>query len=170
MPWFLPALAAGATMAMARKLVARYWYGQHAQYAVADPDGIRTVARFTWLAPEPPDDVLLAIAAELARDVEGMLEITSDAIRTSATADAAGIDIVRLARRDATTCTVELTRAWTGVYLGDQTRLLLGRIDSALRTTAACEVTWFGRHDRRFAEPHATPCDAPVLTAPALAR
>ncbi|MBA3502596.1 MAG: hypothetical protein H0T65_19700 [Deltaproteobacteria bacterium] len=156
MPWFLPALAATATFAFARKVVARYWHGMYTQHAQADPPGLRTVARFS---ADGSDDVMLALAASLQRDFE--VEITRDAIR--AQVDEALVDIVRLARRGAT-WTVELTRAWTGVYLGDQTRHVLRRIDVALRSSAR-EIAWFARQDRELVEPHATPYDEQALAA-----
>jgi hypothetical protein len=156
MPWFLPALAATATFAFARKVVARYWHGMHAQHAQADPPGLRTVARFS---ADGSEDVMRALAASLQRDFE--VEITRDAIR--AQADDALVDVVRLARRG-TTWTVELTRAWTGVYLGEQTRHVLRRIDVALRSSAR-EIAWFARQDRELSEPYATPYDGQALAA-----
>ena len=150
MPWFLPALTATATFALARKIVARYWHGVSAQYAQADPPGVRTVARFS---ADNPHDVMRTIAASLGRDIDG-LAITRDAIRTD---DA---DIVRLRREPA--LSVELTRAWTGVYLGEQARHVLHRIDVALRSSAR-EVAWFARQDRELAEPFATPFDEQAL-------
>ena len=160
MPWFLPVLTATATFALARKIVARYWHGLHGQHAPADPPGIRTVARFT---ATDLDDVMLAIAASLARDLDAV-EITGDAIRVPGEDDAP-IDLVRVARRDATTFTAELTRAWTGVYLGEQARHLLNRIDVALRSSAR-DIAWFARQDRELAEAHATPYDEQAIAAP----
>jgi len=151
--WFVPALAAGAYTLIARKLISRYWHGRKAQHAVADPPGLRTVARFE---SEVPAAVLRAIAGELAHDLEDV-EVTKDALRTR-DADAAQVDIVRFARRDDHTSTVELTRAWTGVHLGDQTRHLLGRIHAAL-VAHARNVAWFARQDRAFETAHATPFD-----------
>jgi hypothetical protein len=156
MPWFLPALAATATFAFARKVVARYWHGMHAQHAQADPPGLRTVARFS---ADGPDNVMRALAASLSRDLE--VEVTKDAIR--ALVDEALVDVVRLVRRGAT-WTVELTRAWTGVYLGEQTRHVLRRIDVALRSSAR-EIAWFARQDRELVEPYATPYDEQALAA-----
>ena len=156
MPWFLPALAATATFAFARKVVARYWHGMHAQHAQADPQGLRTVARFS---ADSSSDVMRALAASLSRDFD--VEITSDAIR--AQAEAQIVDVVRLARRGVT-WTVELTRAWTGVYLGEQTRHVLRRIDVALRSSAR-EIAWFARQDRELLEPYATPYDEQALAA-----
>lgn len=158
MPWFIPALAATATVALARKIVARYWHGHHGQHAPSDPDGIRTVARFT--TPDI-DHVMLALAASLARDLDG-LEIVDDAIRAP-DSDDNRVDIVRIAKRDSA-WTVELTRAWTGVYLGDQARHVLHRIDVALRS-AARDIAWFARQDRELALPHATPYDEQSLVA-----
>jgi len=155
-PWFIPALTATATFALARKIVARYWHGLHARYAQEDPPGLRTVARF---ATDSSDNVKRAIVASLSRDLEDPLEITRDAIR------AGDVEIVRVARREAAqTWTVELTRAWTGVYLGEQTRQVLHRIDVALRSVAR-EVAWFARQDRELALPHATPFDDQALSS-----
>jgi hypothetical protein len=141
----LPALTATAMFGIARKIVARYWHGQYAQYAQADPPGLRTVARFS---ADDPRAVMQAIARGLARDIDD-IAVTRDALR------AGDVDIVRLR---AGTC-VELTRAWTGVYLGEQTRYLLLRIDAALRS-ACRDVAWFARQDRDLREPFATPYDA----------
>jgi len=163
MPWFLPALAAGATVALAKKIVARYWHGQHAHTAVADPPGLRTIARFRSARGE---DVLLAIAAELARDLATPLEVTRDAVRTRPEPGADLVDVVRLARRGGM-FTVELTRAWTGVYLGSQTRQLLARIADALDTIDATEVAWFARQDRELAAAHPAPFDDLALATPA---
>ena len=156
MPWFLPVLTATATVAFARKIVARYWHGLHAQYAEADPPGVRTVARFS---ADSPTDVMAVIAKSLARDVD--VEIVKDAIRSAA--DDGPVDIVRLVPR-AQAWTVELTRAWTGAYLGVQTRHWLQRIDVALRS-AAREIAWFARQDRELTDPHATPYDEQALAA-----
>lgn len=156
MPWFLPALTATATFAFARKIIARYWHGLHAQNAQADPPGLRTVARFS---ADAPADVMATIAKSLSRDFE--VEIAGDAIR--AQADAQIVDVVRLVRRGTVT-TVELTRAWTGVYLGEQTRHVLRRIDVALRSSAR-EIAWFARQDRELTEPHPTPYDEQALAA-----
>lgn len=154
MPWFLPALAATATVAFARKVVARYWHGVHAQHAQHDPPGLRTVARFS---ADQPADVMRAIVASLSRDFP--VEHVGDAVRTQDEEQA--IDVVRTVKRDGT-WTVELTRAWTGVYLGEQVRHVLNRIDVALRSTAR-EIAWFARQDRALAEPFATPFDAQSL-------
>ena len=170
MPWFLPALTATATFAFARKILARYWHGMHAQHAQADPPGLRTVARFS---ADNPAEVMAVIARSLARDFP--VEITADAIR--AQDDEAIVDVVRLGRRApmltggrdsfpvaGATWTVELTRAWTGVYLGEQTRHVLRRIDVALRSSAR-EIAWFARQDRELATPHPTPYDEQALAA-----
>ena len=160
MPWFLPALTATATFALARKIVARYWHGLHGEHAATDPPGIRTVARFT---SDRVDDVMLAIATSLTRDLDD-LEITEDAIRAP---DAEGrrVDIVRLARRDKTTTwTIELTRAWTGVYLGEQARHVLQRIAVALASSAH-DIAWFARQDRELALAHATPYDEQAIAS-----
>ena len=162
MPWFIPALAATATVALARKLVARYWHGLHGHQAQADPDGLRTVARFRT---SDVDHVMLALAASVGRDIEG-LEIVEDAIRARDD-EGTTVDVVRVARRNgdgSDVWTVELTRAWTGVYLGDQARLLLHRIDVALRSSAN-NVDWFARQDRELAAPHATPFDEQAIAA-----
>jgi hypothetical protein len=162
-------------MAFARKLVARYWAGQHAHMAAADPPGLRTVARFTLRDDRPDggpdrgpiDDLLLVIAAELARDLVGPLEVTRDAIRACPEPGTDAVDVVRFGlrgRHAPAAHTLELTRAWTGVYLGAQTRRVLGRIDDALRAAGATELLWFARHDRAFAEAFQTPFDEQALT------
>lgn len=137
MPWFLPAI-------VAYKIVARYWNGVRARYAQADPPGLRTVARF---AAEDPHAVMRAIARGLAPDVAD-IAVTRDALRTG------DVEIVRLKNAS----TVELTRAWTGVYFDELTRNVLLRIDAALRGSAR-EIAWFARQDRELAEPFATPFD-----------
>jgi hypothetical protein len=152
-PWFLPALAATATLAIARKVISRYWHGQLAQHAQTDPPGLRTVARFTI---EQPGAILDALAADLRRDLE--LEVTKDAIRARPETEAALVDVVRLARRDAHTFTLELTRAWTGVYLGEQTKQILRRLHRRI-VALAPDVMWFARQDRELADPHPFPVD-----------
>lgn len=160
MPWFLPAIAAGATLALARKLAARAWNTYYGQYASVDPPGFRTVARIELVdGTTPIDDILGTIAAETARHLPGPLELTDDAIRAVLAPGCGPVDVVRLARR-ADAYTVELTRAWTGVPLGEGARRLLACIDDALRThQPACRVAWFARDDRAFARPFATPFD-----------
>ncbi len=151
--WFIPAIVAAA---FARKIVARYWHGVAAQHASADPPGLRTVARFT---ADRPDHVRRAICAELARDLDG-LEVTRDAIRASA--DGQRVDILRFAPRGESTWTVELTRAWTGVYLGEQTRYVLGRVHARL-VAHARDVAWFARQDRELVDGHAEPFDVQAV-------
>jgi hypothetical protein len=161
MPWFLPAMAAGATIVLAKKLVARAWNEYFTQYATVDPPGFRTVARVTLAEDGAPTvDVLLgAIAAELARDLTGPLELARDAVRVEYP-DTGPLDVVRIARVDSA-LTVELTRAWTGVPLGDGARRALALVDAALRHQSGVrEVAWFAREDRRFGKPYATPCEA----------
>src|SRR5262245_11106162 len=113
-----------ATVGLVGKLVLRYRQGQLATRALADPPGIRTVARFVLAedaSPSPSlDDVLLAVAAEVARGFDHALEITGDAIRARPHPLAATTDIIRLVRREPAAATLELTRAWTGTALGDE--------------------------------------------------
>jgi hypothetical protein len=154
MPWFIPALAATVTAAVARKIVARYWHGVYGQHAPADPPGLRTVARFS---ADDSHDVLLLLAAELARDIEGVFEVTKDAIRVR-TDDDACVDIVRLARRPDASHTVELTRAWTGVYLGEQTRRVLHRMHRVLARVTR-EHAWYARQDRDLVDAYPIPYD-----------
>lgn len=166
MPWFLPAMAAGATVVLAKKLIARAWNEYYARYATHDPAGLRTVARFAVDGPEgiaQLADLLPAIAAELVHDLPGPLAITDDAIR--AATDSGAVDVVRVAREPAS-WTVELTRAWTGTYLGEGARRLLEKIDTALREHPGVRgLAWFARQDRRFALPFASPCDASFAAA-----
>lgn len=162
MPWFLPAMAAGATVVLAKKLIARAWNEYYVQYATHDPPGLRTIARFVVDGPEgiaQLDDLLPAIATEVSREL-GTVQVSGDAIRAR-TEDGA-VDVVRIAREPAS-WTVELTRAWTGTYLGEHARRLLERIDQALRDHPGVRgLEWFARQDRRFARPHASPCDPPI--------
>lgn len=155
MPWFAVAAAAGAAVALARKIVMRHARGLVGQRAIEDPPDVRTVARFELASSRSTDDALLAIAGELARDVDGAIEVTADAVRSEA--DGTRTDIVRITRVH-TTCTVELTRAWTGAVLGAHARALLDRISDAL-AALGCEAAWHLRQDRGFVEPHALPYD-----------
>lgn len=171
MPWFAVAAAAGAAVALARKIVMRHARGLVGQRAIEDPPDVRTVARFELPVSRSTDDVLLAIAAELARDIDGAIEVTADAVRSEA--DGARTDIVRIAAAprhapvDDTGAvarpayTIELTRAWTGALLGAHARRLLDRISAALGSLE-CEVAWHARQDRGFVEPHALPYDTPL--------
>ncbi|MDQ3368197.1 MAG: hypothetical protein M3680_22460 [Myxococcota bacterium] len=160
MPWFIPAIAVGATMALTRKIVARYWHAQTAHLAAADPPGLRTVVRFTG----DPQDAMLAVAAELARDLDAPIEVTRDAIRALTGGHPVPVEIVRLGSQPGACSTFELTRAWTGVHLGEETRLVLRRIDDALRSFGATDILWFGRHDRSFVDAHARPYDEQAVT------
>jgi hypothetical protein len=155
MLWF-PALAIGATIAFAGKLVNRYRTGQLAHHAIVDPEGLCTVARFSL--DGEPQDVLLAIAAELGSSVEGPLEITQDAVRTPPQSSRGRIDIVRLGHRGGRTYTLELTRAWTGISLDAGVRALLACIHHALASLQVLrDLAWFARHDRELTNPHTLP-------------
>lgn len=171
MPWFAAAAAAGAALALAGKLVSRHARGLIGRRAVEDPPGMRTVVRFVIHAPverlgtdpRAPDQVLLAVAAELARDFDDPLELTADAVRTRPRPNAGPVDLVRLARRRVAppTYTLELTRAWTGIHLDDDARRLLVRIHEALSTSPIVrEVAWFARQDRAFVSGDPFPYDA----------
>ena len=105
MPIWFPAIAAGAAVVLAGKVIKRHLTGQLGRSAVADPEGIRTVARFSKI--EASDELLLAIAAELTVAIGGgPLEVTDDAVRVR------GVDIVRLATGP-DWCSLTLTRAWS---------------------------------------------------------
>jgi hypothetical protein len=165
MPWFAVAAAAGAAVALARKIVVRHTRGLVGRRAVEDPELVRTVARFTLAPGHDADAALLAIAAELSREVAAPLEVTRDAVR-GRTDDGRSVDIVRISPRPAGdvppgSYTVELTRAWTGAMLGDHARTLLSRVHDAL-LPIAIELAWHWRQDRGFAHPHASPHDAPL--------
>jgi hypothetical protein len=148
MPFWFPAIAAGAALALAGKAIARHLNGQLARSAVDDPDGIRTVARFS-----AGDDhrLLLALAADLTGPIPGPLEVSHDAIRTPA-----GVDVVRLAAcGDHRSLTV--TRAFTGPQLDAAALELLGLLHQALVRAGVNELAWFARQDREHAKPHAHP-------------
>ncbi|HEU0032853.1 MAG TPA: hypothetical protein VFQ53_19610 [Kofleriaceae bacterium] len=157
MIWF-PVIAAGATIAFAGKILARHLNGQLARYAIVDPPGIRTVARFQ-LAGDEAETILVAVATELSAGLPGPLEITGDAVRTPPSSPRGRVDVVRM-RRDAGACTIELTRAWTGIHFGDEVRALLSRIHDTLRALSPVrELGWFAREDRDFRMPAPLPCD-----------
>src|SRR5262245_11126253 len=92
MPWFAVP-AAVAIGGLVGKLVTRYLRGEAAARALKDPPGVRTIARFGLVPGGAPggapdrapdraiDDVLLAVAAELARGVDGRIAVTGDAVR-----------------------------------------------------------------------------------------
>jgi hypothetical protein len=148
MPFWFPAIAAGAALALAGKAIARHLNGQLAQSATADPEGIRTVARFE-IADERP--LLAALAADLTGVIAGPLAVARDAIRTPA-----GIDIVRLAR-----CgdrwSLTLTRAFSGPQLDAGALEVLGHLHQALARARVNELAWFQRQDRDHAHPHRHP-------------
>jgi hypothetical protein len=155
MPLWIPAIAAGATVALLGKILARHLHGQLAHSATHDPDGIRTVARFVTADPER---VLLVVAAELARvTVEDAsinarpLEIARDAVRTPD-----GVDIVRLATL-AHGHSLTLTRAWTGPQLDARAVDALGVLHDALVHAGVAELAWYARQDRGWTSPHPHP-------------
>ncbi|MEJ7599131.1 MAG: hypothetical protein WKG01_14580 [Kofleriaceae bacterium] len=145
MPIWFPAFAAGAAVVLAGKVIKRHLTGQLARSAVADPDGIRTVARFS--RARASDELLLAVAAELTVAVgSGPLEVTEDAVRVR------GVDIVRLATGPEW-CSLTLTRAWTGAQLDTRALEVLGALHRALVAIGVDEVAWHARQDREFALP-----------------
>jgi hypothetical protein len=159
MPWFVVP-AAVAIGGLVGKLVARRVRGQDAVRAIEDPPGVRTIARFE-LAPEATaDSVLLAVAAELARDLDPPIEVIDDAVRARPHPLAQKTDVVRLARRDPASgaYTLELTRAWTGAALGDDAFAVLRRVHDALEAHPGVgKLAWHARQDRAFADGYAMP-------------
>ena len=158
MPWFAvpAALAFGGLVG---KLVARHLRGQAATRALEDPPGVRTVARFELAPGGELDELLLAVAAELARGFDRPVEVTGDAVRARAHPLAADTDIVRLGRRAAGGCyTLELTRAWTGAELDDLAHAQLQRIHAALVAHPHVRaLTWHSRQDRELQDGFAMP-------------
>jgi len=154
--WFaVPAVV--ATVGLVGKLVLRHRQGQLATRALADPPGIRTVARFRVEDGSTADDILLAVAAEVARGFDHALEVTNDAIRARPHPLAATTDVIRLVRRDPL-ATLELTRAWTGTELDDAAHVVLHRMHAALADHPAVrELAWFARQDRAFADAYLMP-------------
>jgi len=153
--WFaVPAVV--ATVGLVGKLVLRHRQGQLATRALADPPGIRTVARFV-LVHGTTDDLMLAVAAEVARGFDHALELTGDAIRARPHPLAATTDVVRLASKGPH-LTLELTRAWTGTELGDAAHAVLHRVHAALTDHPGVrELAWFARQDRGFRDAYAMP-------------
>jgi hypothetical protein len=154
--WFaVPAVV--ATVGLVGKLVLRHRQGQLATRALADPPGIRTVARFR-LADGSTEDILLAVAAEVARGFDHALEVTDDAIRARPHPLAATTDVIRLVPQRDALATLELTRAWTGTALDDAAHAVLHRMHAALADHPAVrELAWFARQDRRFADAYRMP-------------
>jgi len=154
--WFaVPAVV--ATVGLVGKLVLRHRQGQLATRALADPPGIRTVARFR-LADGSTEDILLAVAAEVARGFDHALEVTDDAIRARPHPLAATTDVIRLAHQRDALATLELTRAWTGTVLDDAAHVVLHRMHAALADHPAVrELAWFARQDRAFADAYHMP-------------
>jgi hypothetical protein len=153
--WFaVPAVV--ATVGLVGKLVLRHRQGQQATRALADPPGIRTVARFR-IEDASTDDVLLAVAAEVARGFDHALEVTEDAIRARPHPLAATTDVIRLVHRSEL-ATLELTRAWTGTELDDAAHVVLHRMHAALVDHRAVrELLWFARQDRGFSNAYRMP-------------
>jgi hypothetical protein len=131
---------------LAGKIVARFAKGLVGQRAVADPPGIRTVAQFATPASIPI--LLQTIAAELRHELEPAIEVIDDAVRLKPP-DGPVVDIVRLTTRSPSTCTLELTRAFTGIALDDNARAVLAKVHVAL-TAYTCDVVWYARQDRAF--------------------
>lgn len=149
MPVWFPALAAGAAAALVGKALTRYFNGRLGQSALVDPEGVRTVARFT--APEPAA-VLRGVASALRTNVP--LVATPDAVRGHT--ERGTVDLVRLAPAgDAYTLT--LTRAWTGAQLDHRAFELLDQLHHALVDAGARQLTWHARQDRELAAPHPHP-------------
>ena len=145
MPFWLPAIAAGAAVVLTGKAVKRHVLGQLGRLAVADPDGIRTVAVFGW--DGQPDALLLDIAVELARSLPVRpIEVTTDAVRGR------GSDIVRLSPCERG-FSLTLTRAWTGAQLTTRALDLLGELHAALVGAGVRELAWFARQDRELVRP-----------------
>jgi membrane protein required for beta-lactamase induction len=143
MPLWFPVIAAGAAMALVGKAITRHLNGQLASSAVHDPDGVRTVARFT-VTGGSTETVLHAVAAELGKTIDE-LEVRGDAVRSQA------IDIVRLTACGAATYSLMLTRAWTGPQLHGDAYDLLGQIHQALASyEAIAGLTWYARQDREL--------------------
>lgn len=158
MPLWFPVIAAGAAIALATKALARHFNGQLSHSAVVDPDGVRTVARFTVMGD--PVQVLQAIAGELAGLVEEPLEVTADAIRGDSARGR--VDIVRLVvcrpgEQVPLRYTLTLTRAWTGAQLDGRAIELLGKLHDALTHAGVGELAWHPRQDREWRDAHAHP-------------
>lgn len=176
MPWFAVPVVI-ATAGLVGKLVSRHLRGRVGAQAIEDPPGVRTVARFELDERTRPADVLLAVAAELARDpayghasrrrTEGaasdFIEITGDAVRARAHPLGPRIEAVRLVRREpGGAYALELTRAWTGALLEAPTFVLLMRLHEALAAVPGVRrLAWHARQDRDFAEQHVFPLEAP---------
>lgn len=159
MPFFLPAVAAVATVVLAKKLVARAWNEHVTLHATADPPGIRTVAAVELEPGADPTALLCTIAAEVSRDLPETLEVTADAVRVRSPDERSWTEIVRMAPR-ATAWVLELTRAWTNIPLDDHAKRTLMRIDAALRDHPATrQMAWYARQDRGCQTPHQTPFD-----------
>lgn len=145
MPFWLPALAAGAAAVLTGKAVKRHVIGRLGRLAVADPDGIRTVAVFAL--DREPDALLLELAVELTRSITVRpIEVTEDAVRGR------GTDIVRLASCDRG-YSLTLTRAWTGAQLTTRALDLLAELHAALVAGGVRDLAWHARQDRDFALP-----------------
>ncbi|HEY5934785.1 MAG TPA: hypothetical protein VIU61_09125 [Kofleriaceae bacterium] len=145
MPFWLPAIAAGAAVVLTGKAVKRHVIGQLGRLAVADPDGIRTVAVFAL--DREPDALLLDLAVELTRTITiRPIEVTEDAVRGR------GTDIVRLARCERG-YSLTLTRAWTGAQLTTHALDLLAELHAALVAAGVRNLAWHPRQDRELAFP-----------------
>ena len=163
MAWFAVPVAI-ATIGLVGKLVSRHVLGRFGAQALEDPPGVRTIARFELAEAATPGDVLLAVAAELAREQDGRVEVTADAVRGRPHPLAGRVDAVRIARQGAggRAYALELTRAWTGAMLDDDALALLLRIHEALASLPGVRgLAWHARQDRGFAAPHVFPLDAP---------
>jgi hypothetical protein len=159
MPWFVVP-AAVAIGGFVGKLVARHLRGQAAARALEDPPGVRTIARFELAPDATTEGVLLAVAAELTRELDPPVDVIEDAVRARAHPLADTADVVRISRRDPSTgaCTLELTRAWTGAELDEGAHVALRRIHDALESHPGVrKLAWHARQDRAFADGYAMP-------------
>ncbi len=153
-PW-LAVVAVGATLGVAKKIVARYLHGTEIPQIHEDPPDVRTVCRVE-LAEGTPVDVLAALAQALA-DVLPGCAVSEDAIRAHRPGTSYDVDVIRV-RRHATAITLELARAWTGPRVGAPDREILTTIHEALVSHPAVrDVTWHWRQDKRLVVVHARP-------------
>jgi hypothetical protein len=160
--WFA-VMAAGATVGLVKKMIARYRRGAEIPHILHDPPEIRTLACFELEDPARLPGLLDDVAQALAPDVEAWA--TSEHVVKARRRDH-DVDVLRLVHRGEAVYTLELTRAWTGPRLGAAARTLLERVHEVLSGHAAIgALAWHWRQDRALANGHPCPVTPALPTS-----
>jgi len=155
-------MAAGATVGLVKKMIARYRRGAEIPHILEDPPEVRTLARFELEDPAHAPVLLASVARALAPDAVAWVA-SEHVVQAMHPDHEHAVEVLRLVPRGGSVYTLELTRAWTGPRLGPATRALLVRLHEALASDAAVRrLAWHWRQDRALVAGH------PLPVAPAL--